>query len=87
LKEKRLILCQKIRFWDRLRGECAYNRIDYIKMQKKGDYFSTEKQRKYKIRNYNVALNLFLKDGYSNTYIQTIAEGIGISKGNLMFHY
>lgn len=34
-----------------------------------------------------VALNLFLKDGYSNTYIQTIAEEIGISKGNLMFHF
>ena len=35
----------------------------------------------------HTALTLFLRDGYSNTYIPAIAKEIGISKGNLMFHF
>ena len=35
----------------------------------------------------HVALRLFLKNGYTNTSIAEIGKEVGISKGNLMFHF
>lgn len=34
-----------------------------------------------------VAMHLFLKDGYTNTFIPQIAKEVGISKGNLAYHF
>lgn len=34
-----------------------------------------------------VAMRLFLQDGYTNTFIPQIANELGISKGNLTFHF
>lgn len=35
----------------------------------------------------HTALNLFLQVGYSNAYTSKIAKDVGISHGNLMFHF
>ena len=40
-----------------------------------------------KLKIIDTALNLFLQNGYSNTYIPEIAQKVGLSKGNLMFHF